>query len=139
MAPLPAKSQSSPRNGAAASESAVTGGPHYIKARSPTRDEQARILKHGDLFAVFDRYGDIRPGGLGEEGLYHRGTRFLSCLNLSIESCAPLFLSSTIKQENDILAIDLTNPDLPAEGEVKVQRGSLHISRVKFLWQGAGY
>jgi hypothetical protein len=29
------------------------------------------VLKHGHMFAVFDHYGDIKPGGLGEEGLYH--------------------------------------------------------------------
>ncbi len=40
------------------------------------------MLKHGDTFAVFDHYGDIKPGGLGEEGLYHEGTRYLSCLLL---------------------------------------------------------
>ena len=53
-------------------------GRYYILATSAPADENDAVLKHGDSFAVFDRYGDIRPIGLGEEGLYHRGTRFLS-------------------------------------------------------------
>jgi hypothetical protein len=26
----------------------------------------------------------VKPGGLGEEGLYHEGTRYLSCLLLEM-------------------------------------------------------
>ena len=74
------------------------------------------MLKHGDTFAVFDRYGDIKPGGLGEEGLYHEGTRFLSCLLLELEGGRPFFLSSTVREENDQLAVALTNPDLLRDG-----------------------
>src|SRR5918992_1294195 len=36
------------------------------------------VLKQGDSFAIFDAHGDIRPQGLGEDGIYHRGTRHLS-------------------------------------------------------------
>ena len=53
--------------------------PYYIVASSPQADERGRVLKYGDTFAVFDHYGDIRPAGLAEEGIYHEGTRFLSC------------------------------------------------------------
>src|SRR5262249_6610857 len=112
---------------------------HYILATSPAADEHTRVLKHGDIFGVFDRYGDIKPGGLGEEGLYHQGTRFLSCLRLQLEGDRPLFLSSTIKQENDLLIADMTNPDFSSGGEVRIQRGTLHLSRTKFLWQAACY
>src|SRR5437762_3548346 len=73
---------------------------HYIYARSPATDEHTRVLKHGDTFAVFDRYGDIKPEGLGEEGIFHEGTRYLSSFLLILEHDRPLFLSSTIKQEN---------------------------------------
>src|SRR6202044_301449 len=75
-------------------------------------DERTRVLKHGDMFAVFDHYGDIKPGGLGEQGLYYEGTRFLSCLLLELEGARPFFLSSTVRDENDQLAVALTNPDL---------------------------
>ena len=32
--------------------------------------ERKRVLKHGDTFALFDHYGDIKPVGLEEEGVY---------------------------------------------------------------------
>jgi glycogen debranching enzyme len=113
--------------------------PYYILASSPAADEQNRVLKQGDTFAVFDHFGDIKKAGLGEEGLYHDGTRFLSCLLLGLGSERPLFLSSTVKQDNDLLAVDLTNPDVSEGGRVVVPRGTLHLARTRFLWQGACY
>src|SRR5262249_6200902 len=62
--------------------SAKETDPFYILAASPQADEQSRVLKQGDTFAVFDHYGDIKPSGMGEEGLYHEGTRYLSRLLL---------------------------------------------------------
>jgi glycogen debranching enzyme len=111
--------------------------PFYIQAPSPLADEQARVLKHGDTFAVFDHYGDVKPGGLGEEGLYHGGTRHLSCFLLLLDRHRPLFLSSTVKEDNDHLTVDLTNPDLFDGDRVAVPRGTLHIFRSKFLWGAA--
>src|SRR5215475_9753920 len=86
--------------------------PYYILATSPQADERTRVLKHGDTFAVFDHLGDIKPVGLGEEGIYHEGTRYLSCLLLGLGSDRPLFLSSTVNEDNDLLVVDLTNPDV---------------------------
>jgi glycogen debranching enzyme len=97
------------------------------------------VLKHGETFAVFDHYGDIKPEGLGEEGVYYEGTRFLSCLQLKLGNDRPLFLSSTVKRENDLLAVDMTNPDARAGGRVVIPRGTLHIFRTKFLWYGVCY
>src|SRR5690242_6978576 len=113
--------------------------PFYIVAPTPLADELSRVLKHGDTFAVFDHYGDITPTGLGEEGLYHEGTRFLSCLVLALGKNRPLLLSSTVKEDNDLLAVDLTNPDLFRDGQVLIPRGTLHLFRSKFLWQGVCY
>jgi glycogen debranching enzyme len=113
--------------------------PFYIQAQSPAADEQKRVLKHGETFAVFDRLGDIQPTGLGEEGLYHEGTRFLSQLVFKLDHEPALFLSSTVKEENDLLAVDLTNPDTYSDGRLVIPRGTLHISRTKFLWQGNCY
>jgi glycogen debranching enzyme len=113
--------------------------PFYILATSPLADEHTRVLKHSDTFAVFDHYGDITPTGLGEEGLYHEGTRFLSCLVLGLYEHRPLLLSSTVKEDNDLLAVDLTNPDLFRDGRALVPRGTLHLFRSKFLLQGVCY
>lgn len=111
----------------------------YILATSSLADERSQVLKHGDTFAVFDHYGDIKPVGLAEEGIYHEGTRFLSFLLLRLGKERPLFLSSTVKEDNALLTVDLTNPDISDNGQVIIPRGTLHISRTKFLWKGVCY
>ncbi|HXQ21400.1 MAG TPA: amylo-alpha-1,6-glucosidase [Candidatus Acidoferrales bacterium] len=116
----------------------MTFAAHILAASDPA-DERTRVLKHGDTFAVFDRCGDIKPGGLGEEGLYHDGTRFLSCLLLELEGQRPFFLSSTVREENDQLAVALTNPDLLRDGAVWLPLGTLHFALKRFLWRGACY
>jgi glycogen debranching enzyme len=114
-------------------------GPSHILAASSPADERTRVLKHGDTFAVFDHYGDVKPGGLGEAGLYHEGTRFLSCLVLELEGGRPFYLGSTVRDENDQLTVALTNPDLLRDGRVRVVLGTLRLALKKFLWQGACY
>ena len=80
-----------PRAGKAAPVAQADGSVFRILAASSLADERTRVLKHGDTFAVFDHYGDIKPEGLGEEGLFHDGTRFLSGLLLDLEGGAPSF------------------------------------------------
>ena len=113
--------------------------PYYILATSPQADVQTRVLKCGDTFAVFDHSGNIAPIGLGEEGIYHEGTRYLSCLLLGLNDSGPLFLSSTVKEDNDLLAVDLTNPDANRDGQIMIPRGTLHLFRSKFLAEGVCY
>ncbi|MGH7931398.1 MAG: glycogen debranching N-terminal domain-containing protein, partial [Candidatus Binatia bacterium] len=96
-------------------------------------------MKHGESFAVFDRYGDLRETGLGEQGIYHEGTRFLSHLVFRLGNSHPFLLSSTVKRDNLLLAIDLTNPDVYAGQNLVLRRGDLHIFRAKFIWQAACY
>ncbi len=115
----------------------VDEAPFYIVAPSPPADDRCRVLKHGETFAVFDHYGDIKPAGRGEEGLYHEGTRFLSALVLRLGKDRPLFLSSTVQEDNALLTVDLTNPDIFLAPGVIVPRGTLHVFRSKFLWQGS--
>ncbi len=114
-------------------------GTSHVLAASSVADERTRILKHGDSFAVFDHYGDIKPGGLGEEGLYHDGTRFLSAFLLDLEGERPFFLNSTVRDENNQLTVQLTNPDLLAGSGIHAPLGTLHLSIRKFLWHGALY
>jgi glycogen debranching enzyme len=112
---------------------------HYMLVTSPLADDRTRVLKHGETFAVFDRYGNIQALGLGEQGLYHEGTRFLSRFVLRIGQSSPLLLSSTVNDDNVLLTVDLTNPDFTIDGQVTVPRGTLHIFRTKLLWQGTCY
>ena len=111
-------------------------GRYYILATSNLADESDRVLKHGESFAIFDRWGDVIPVGMGEEGLYHRGTRHLSGLRLRIGDERPLLLGSTTRHDNSRLTVDLANPDMIVEGR-PMRAGTVHLSRTKVLWAGA--
>ena len=82
-----------------------------IVASSSLTDDHIEVLKQGDTFGLFDRYGDIHSLRTGSQGLYHEGTRFLSRFELTINGERPLLLSSTVKEDNVLLNVDLTNPD----------------------------
>jgi glycogen debranching enzyme len=107
----------------------------YIRSSSPRIDVRTRVLKQGDTFAVFDRFGDIDTFGSGELGMYYQDTRFLSRLTLKLGKDRPLLLSSTVREDNAVLAVDATNPDVFRNGEAVVPRGTLHIFRSKILWK----
>ncbi|MDB5761990.1 MAG: amylo-alpha,6-glucosidase [Herminiimonas sp.] len=111
----------------------------YILATSSPADERKRVLKHNDTFALFDRFGDIQPIGLAEEGIYHGDTRFLSQQELLIEGVRPMFLNSTVKDDNGLLTAELMNPDLHPEGRNHIPSGTLHIFRGKLLSNNACY
>lgn len=111
----------------------------YVLATSPMIDDRTRVLKQSETFAAFDRYGDIQSVPRTEQGLYDEGTRFLSRLELSLGNDRPVLLSSTVRADNALFAVDLTNPDVCRDGAVIVPRGTLYLLRTKFLWQGACY
>src|SRR5262245_48049800 len=92
-------------------------------------DELARVLMHQHTFAVFDRAGAISSEPRQEQGLYHRGTRYVSRLELRIEGKRPMTLSSTVVRDNALLAVDLTNPELTREGRRAVPHGTIHLFR----------
>ncbi len=114
-------------------------GEYYILATSPLADTRSRVLKQGETFAIFDPYGDVRRLGRGEQGIYHKGTRYLSrsTLQLGAER-PPLLLSSSVAEDNVVFAVDLTNPDMTF-GDVIVPRGMIHVFRSVFLWEGSCY
>ena len=111
----------------------------YILASSSMADDRTRVLKHGETFGVFDRYGDIQPVGRGTQGVFHQGTRFLSRQEIFLNNDRPMLLSSTVKEDNALLAVDLTNPDLYRDGRIAIPRGSVHVFRSRFLWNGVSY
>ncbi|QJA06685.1 amylo-alpha-1,6-glucosidase [Thermosulfurimonas marina] len=110
----------------------------YILAASPGLSPRNLTFKHGDTFALFNAEGDIVPGGLGELGLYHQGTRFLSRLELFCCETKPFLLSSSPSPDGLLIQVNLANPDLLA-GDLFVPRGALHIKRLKLLYEGVYY
>ncbi len=111
-------------------------GQYYIRANASIADVGNRVLKQGDTFAIFDRHGDIRPLGFENQGLFHEGTRFLSRWKLGINGTSPLLLSSNVKEDNDFLAVDLTNPNLSLNGAGSLAHGVIHLVRTAFLLDG---
>ena len=99
-----------------------------------------RALKHGDTFIVTDNFGDIGATAGGTDGLYHADTRFLSHLELSLNGSQPLLLGSNARDDNTLLAVDLTNPDYyDGRAQIALQKDIVHIARTMFLWNGSAY
>ena len=84
----------------------------YIPATSSLLERRPRTLKHDDTFAMFDHYGDIFAGERTPEGLFHDDTRFLSRYQLTLNGRRPLLLGSSVQDDNALLSVDLTNPDI---------------------------
>ena len=110
---------------------------YYILATSALADDRTLVLKHGDTFGVFDRYGDLQPLGRGRQGLFHEDTRYLSRLELRLGLIRPLLLSATVTDDNGRLTADLTNPDLNHGDGAILPRDTIHVFRTAFLWKAA--
>ena len=63
----------------------------------------------------------------------------LSRLELSLNEFQPLLLGSSISDDNAILTVDLTNPDLFFEKRLILAKDTVHILRTAFLWRGVAY
>jgi glycogen debranching enzyme len=111
-----------------------------VPAAASLQERRPRTLKHGDSFAVFDPNGDVLSGPGVADGLFHRDTRYLSYLYLTVNGQRPLLLSSTLRDDNATFTSDLTNPDLfDSRGTLILEHDLLHLSRSRFLWNGACY
>jgi glycogen debranching enzyme len=112
----------------------------FIPATASLQERRPRTLKHGDTFAVLDHNGDVLSGPGSPEGLFHRDTRYLSHLYLTINDKRLMLLSSTLRDDNATLTCDLTNPDLLDEkGRLIVGHDMIHLRRSRFLWNGRSY
>ncbi|NII26567.1 amylo-alpha-1,6-glucosidase [Pseudoflavitalea sp. X16] len=107
----------------------------HISAEAVNTDDLNQVINHYNTFGVFDQTGNISPGGKNVRGIYHDGTRFLNRLVLAMEEKRPLLLSSAIKEDNEIISIDLTNPVL----NDCIPENTLHISRTQFIRNKAFY
>ena len=105
----------------------------YILATDAPADYVSRVLKDGETFAVFDPHGDIQAAGVGQEGLYHEGTRFLSRLLFKLGNARPL--SSQFRGHGRQFALrrEFDQPGRLPERTLMLPRGTLHITRTKLL------
>jgi hypothetical protein len=111
-----------------------------ITATQPTRPPRA--LKYGDTFVVLDSRGDIGTssgGSGGSGGLFHKDTRHLSRLELTVNKTPPLLLGSNLRDDNSAFSADLTNPDLMDGQRIVLEKDRIHILRTIFLWRDTAY
>ncbi len=113
----------------------ISETPFYIPATGPSTRPR-RTLKHGDCFAVLDSHGDIGATPGGPDGVYYADTRFLSHLEMALNGLQPLLLGSNLRDDNAVLTVDLTNPDMFFEKRLLLPKDTLHIVRTLFLWRG---
>ncbi len=88
---------------------------------------------------VVDGHGDIGASAGGPDGLFHADTRFLSHFELLLNGLQPLPLGSNVRDDNSLLTVDLTNPDIYFDQEIVLRKDTLHILRTFFLWRGTAY
>ena len=111
---------------------------YVIAAETSHVEITPRTLKNEDSFAVFDSHGDAAPGLGGNLGMFHRDTRHLSLLFLTIGGVRPLLLSSTVREDNATFTCDMTNPHFAARnGGADLQHSLIHLRRQRFLYGGA--
>jgi len=108
----------------------------YVLATSSHSGDPTRVLKHGESFALLDRFGDMPRVGSGEHGFFHAGTRFLSRYELRIDGQRPILLNSNVRRDNSALVVDATNPE-QAEGTDARHKGTLHVQRTAVAFEGA--
>ena len=87
---------------------------------------------------MFDSHGDIGATTGGPDGVFHADTRYLSRLELLINGMQPLLLGSNVRDDNSLLTVDLTNPDIFSTSISCLPKDTLHVVRTVFLWRGHG-
>jgi N-terminal domain of (some) glycogen debranching enzymes/Glycosyl transferases group 1 len=102
----------------------------YVLASSSLADNRTRVLKYGETFGVFNRYGDIETVGRGRLGFFYVETRHLSRMTLRLDGQTPLLLASTVRDDNAFLSVDLTNVDTGTRPDIP--RGTVHLYRSNF-------
>ena len=123
---------------APAGAGAIQEAPFYIPATGPAARPR-RTLKHGDSFIVVDAHGDIGASPGGPDGLFHADTRFLSRFEILVNGMQLLLLGSNLRDDNAILKVDLTNPDIFFDKRLILEKDTLHIDRTIFLWRGTAF
>jgi glycogen debranching enzyme len=120
-----------------ASEPAIPEDLHRVVTADVPSGERTHVLRHDDCFGLFNEIGDIDADTRSEAGLYRGGVRHLSRLTLTVAGQRPLLLAASPRDDNVLLTMNLTNADVRGEGgRVVLPRGTLHITRSRFIWEG---
>ena len=88
---------------------------------------------------MLDSHADIGATAGGPDGIFFHDTRYLSHLEMLLNGQQPLLLGSNVRDDNSILTVDLTNPDIYLDQKLVLPKDVLHVVRTLFLWRGAAY
>src|SRR5258706_8722772 len=122
----------------ARADESLAESPFYIPMTGPAARPR-RSLTHDDTFIVLDSHGDIGASAGGPDGLFNFDTLYLARLELLLDDLQPLLLGSNLRDDNSVLTVDLTNPDIYRDGRIVLQKDMLHIVRTIYLWRGTAY
>lgn len=105
------------------------------------RGEPLYVLKHDDLFAVFNAWGDFHGllhnvgPSTGADGLFQDDTRILSRLTLRLTGTLPQLLSGTIGRDNVVFTAHLTNATFHDNTGKLIAAAQIAIHRRRLLWR----
>jgi glycogen debranching enzyme len=88
------------------------------------------VLKNEETFAILDARGEICPDAHHDAGIFHRGTRHVSRLQLLLWGRPPLVLSSTERGAVGVLVSHLSNNDGDDGGPAAM---TVHLERSTVL------
>lgn len=94
--------------------------------------DRPHTLKSNNSFAIFGRFGDMEAG---TEGLYHRDTRHLSKLSVTLDRQRPRLLSSMILSDNSMLVCDLASHAAQRNADMGDEGNEILLRRETFLWR----
>lgn len=97
--------------------------------------ERRLTAKEGGYFLITDQEGNIPTENTSGLGFFYQDTRFLSCMQLTVNRHHPILLSSTM--ERDYMAhIELTNADLEYDGNKRIPQETLNVRRLRVIKDG---
>lgn len=109
---------------------------YHVSLESINYDDRTQVLNYYDTFCIFDHWGNIFPQGKKAHGIFYKGTRYINKLYLSLNNRKPVLLSSAIRLDNEVLSVDLANPDM---GDCKLPENMVHLCRQQFIRNGVFY
>ncbi|MEZ4571689.1 MAG: glycogen debranching N-terminal domain-containing protein [Thermomicrobiales bacterium] len=107
----------------------------HVETETPVA-EGGHTLQRNRTFLRASPDGRVDATRLGDTGLFHRGTRFLSGLELKVSGVSPNLLDAGVDDDNLTLVVDLANPDLDSD-RGQIPADTIHLRRTMILDDGA--
>ena len=100
---------------------------------TPVADiRDVQVIKHDRSFLLTDAHGEVPEGNSAALGLYHRDTRFLSRLELSLNQARPLLLHSSTER-NYSQIVELAYPFRGIDPQGFERKENVTVSRQRVL------